>query len=74
MIHKYTIAVSANYNSQTRRWKGWHTYTLWYNRAWPDICLHTVHAHRTSEARRLAIAECKRHRQSIEITQEKAML
>ena len=74
MMHKFTIAVSANYDSTTHRWHTWRTYTLFYNAADPDICLHTIHARRKSEARRLAIAECKRHRKSIEITQEKAAL
>ena len=57
LTHAYTIAVSATYNPKTCRWHGWRAYVLWYNTAWPNLCTHTVHARRKSEARQLAIAE-----------------
>ena len=64
MTHEFAIAVSATYSQKTHRWHGWRAYMLWYNAAWPGICLHTVHARCKSEARQLAIAACKRHRQT----------
>ena len=62
----YKIAVTATYQQSAHRWVRWRTYTLWYNSAWPGICIHAVFAQNVSEARKLAIAACKRHRQSKE--------
>ena len=51
----YKIAVTATYQQSAHRWVRWRTYTLWYNSAWPGICIHAVFAQNVSEARKLAM-------------------
>jgi hypothetical protein len=56
------IRVAVFYDDSPRLRVRWGAYTNWYSPTWPGCCMHEVEAKNGTEAKKLAIAECKAHR------------
>lgn len=59
-VHEYTVAVFMEERVGHKPF--FHAYVRVYDPAWKDICLHTVTALNSDEAKRQAIQECKQHK------------